>query len=83
MKIRKSRLKRQNSKRLKRLNWQKSKREKTITVYSSGKMLNATGWKIGWTVGPSDLTKQATFVHECSSFTLNVPGQQAIAASLD
>lgn len=56
---------------------------KTITIYSSGKMLNATGWKIGWTIGPADLVKQAMFVHECTSFNLNVPGQIAIAQTLD
>lgn len=48
---------------------------KTITVFSSGKMLNATGWKVGWTIGPQELVSQAMFVHECSTFNVNVPGQ--------
>lgn len=31
--------------------------EKTLSIFSSGKMLNCTGWKVGWTVGPKDLVK--------------------------
>jgi N-succinyldiaminopimelate aminotransferase len=30
---------------------------KTITIFSAGKMLNCTGWKVGWAVGPKDLIK--------------------------
>lgn len=52
----------------------KSNWEKTITVFSVGKMLNCTGWKIGWAVGPARLIKQAMFVHEAMSFNTNVPG---------
>lgn len=46
-------------------------------------MLNCTGWKIGWMVGPSHLVKQAMYVHEACSFNTNVPGQIALAKSLD
>lgn len=31
--------------------------EKTVTVFSAGKLMNCTGWKVGWTVGPQDLIK--------------------------
>lgn len=47
---------------------------KTITVFSAGKLFNATGWKIGWAIGPADLIKHALFVHESISFNVNVPG---------
>lgn len=50
-------------------NWQKC-----VTVFSAGKMLNCTGWKIGWAVGPAHLIKQAFYVHEASCFCPNVPG---------
>ena len=30
---------------------------KTLTVFSAGKLMNCTGWKIGWTVGPQELVK--------------------------
>lgn len=31
--------------------------ERTITVFSAGKLLNSTGWKIGWAIGPAQLIK--------------------------
>ena len=34
-------------------NYSQSNFEKTISVYSAGKMLNCTGWKIGWSIGPA------------------------------
>ena len=55
-------------------NYSKSNWEKTITIFSAGKMLNCTGWKIGWAVGPAQLIQQAMFVHEAMSFNTNVPG---------
>ena len=63
--------------------YNKSNWEKTITIFSVGKMLNCTGWKIGWAIGPSRLIQQAMFVHEAMSFNTNVAGQIAIARSLD
>jgi kynurenine---oxoglutarate transaminase / cysteine-S-conjugate beta-lyase / glutamine---phenylpyruvate transaminase len=29
--------------------------ERTVTLGSSGKALNTTGWKVGWAYGPSEL----------------------------
>ena len=29
--------------------------ERTLSIYSSGKTFSATGWKIGWVVGPAEL----------------------------
>lgn len=48
--------------------------DKTLTIYSSGKMLNCTGWKIGWMIGPKDMVGHAMYVHEATTFNLNVPG---------
>jgi aspartate/methionine/tyrosine aminotransferase len=28
---------------------------RTLSIYSSGKTFSATGWKIGWVIGPADL----------------------------
>ncbi len=56
---------------------------KTINVYSARKMLNCTGWKVGWAIGPAALVKQAFYVHESSSFNSNVPGQVAIAKVME
>lgn len=57
--------------------------KKTLTVYSGGKLMNATGWKIGWIVGPAELTREAALIHESGIFNLNVPGQVALARSMD
>lgn len=57
--------------------------KKTITIFSAGKMMNCTGWKVGWAVGPPDLIKHVSYVHESVVFNLNVPGQVAIAKSLE
>ena len=64
-------------------NFSPSNFAKTITVYSAGKMMNATGWKVGWMVGPSDLVKHSMYVHEATTFNMNVPGQIAVANSMD
>jgi aspartate/methionine/tyrosine aminotransferase len=29
--------------------------ERTITIYSGGKLINATGWKIGWVIANKKL----------------------------
>ena len=57
--------------------------KRTITIFSAGKMMNCTGWKVGWAIGPEDLIKNTCLVHEASVFNNNVPGQIAIAKSLD
>jgi len=64
-------------------NFSESNWNKTINIFSSGKMMNATGWKIGWCIGPKDLVFQTKFSHEAHTFNLNVPGQIAVARSLD
>ena len=48
--------------------------KRTITIFSAGKMLNCTGWKVGWAIGPQQLIQQALFSHEAATFTNNVPG---------
>jgi len=64
-------------------NYSESNWKKTVNVFSAGKMLNCTGWKIGWAIGPKDLIHQAFFVHEASVFCPNVPGQYALSKSLE
>ena len=57
--------------------------ERTLTVFSAGKLLNCTGWKIGWVVGPADPIKEAALMHEIAIYNVNVPGQVAVGLSLD
>jgi len=45
-----------------------------LTVYSAGKLLNCTGWKLGWIIGPEEIVRQATLIHESFIYNVNVPG---------
>jgi len=29
--------------------------DRTVTVYSGGKLFNCTGWKVGWAIGPQHI----------------------------
>ena len=55
----------------------------TITVHSIGKAFNATGWRIGYATGPSDLIRRVKNAHIILSFTTAGPAQAAAAASLE
>lgn len=55
-------------------NYSESNWKKTISVFSAGKLMNATGWKVGWMIGPDDLVMQSKFSHEATCFNTNVPG---------
>jgi N-succinyldiaminopimelate aminotransferase len=57
--------------------------KRTVTIFSAGKMMNCTGWKVGWVIGPADLIRNASQVHDAAVFNNNVPGQIAISRSLD
>jgi kynurenine--oxoglutarate transaminase/cysteine-S-conjugate beta-lyase/glutamine--phenylpyruvate transaminase len=54
--------------------------ERTITVGSAGKTFSSTGAKIGWTVGPKELVRLCTIVHNnsiyvCPTFMQDVIGR--------
>jgi aspartate/methionine/tyrosine aminotransferase len=46
---------------------------RTITIYSGGKLLNATGWRIGWAIGPSKLIKHGRIINNTTSYSINHP----------
>lgn len=56
--------------------------ERTLTLSSSGKTFSATGWKIGWAVGPPHLTGAVTSVQQWVNFSAPTPNQDAIAQCL-
>lgn len=56
--------------------------EHTLTLSSSGKTFSATGWKIGWAVGPPHLTSAVTSVQQWVNFSAPTPNQDAIAQCL-
>ena len=56
--------------------------KKCVTVYSGGKLFNATGWKIGWAIAPPKLLKLGGILNNTTFYCINHPGQIAIANSL-
>jgi N-succinyldiaminopimelate aminotransferase len=58
-------------------------RERTIRISSSGKTFSATGWKIGWALGPAQLITELTAVKQFLTYVSGAPFQPAIARALD
>ncbi|WP_189070756.1 pyridoxal phosphate-dependent aminotransferase [Deinococcus radiotolerans] len=56
--------------------------ERTFTVGSAGKRLEATGWRIGWIAAPPGLTLGVLGVRQVTSFCAPAPLQAAVAAAL-
>ena len=56
--------------------------ERTLRISSAGKLLNCTGWKIGWLTGPADLVEGARTARQYMSFTVASPLQPAVAHAL-
>ncbi len=56
--------------------------ERTFTVGSAGKRLEATGWRVGWIVAPLDMAVQVTGLHQWATFCAPAPLQSAVATAL-
>jgi len=54
-------------------------RERSFAVFSFGKTLHATGWRIGYCVAPPAMTGELRKVHQFNSFSIVSPLQYAIA----
>lgn len=54
-------------------------RERSLAVYSFGKTLHVTGWKLGYIVGDKTLMQEFRKVHQFDVFSSNTPMQYAIA----
>jgi methionine aminotransferase len=57
-------------------------RERSFAVFSFGKTLHATGWRIGYCVAPPLLTEELRKVHQFNTFSIASPLQYAIARYL-
>lgn len=57
--------------------------ERTITIGSAGKTFSATGWKLGWGVGPANLIHPLQVLHQNCIYTSPTPIQEAVAAGLE
>lgn len=47
--------------------------DKTVSVYSGGKLFNACGWKLGWGIGPAHIMKHAGLLVYASLYCANTP----------
>jgi methionine aminotransferase len=56
--------------------------KRSIAVFSFGKTFHATGWKIGYTVAPENITREIRKAHQFITFSVNTPVQLAIAEFL-
>ena len=57
-------------------------RERSVAVFSFGKTLHATGLRVGYSVAPSELTRELRKVHQFNTFSITHPIQQAVAQYL-
>lgn len=57
--------------------------ERTVTISSSGKVFNATGWKIGWVYGHPDLIEGVARAHQFITFAVHHPTQEGVAYALN
>ena len=57
-------------------------RDRTVTISSAGKTFSLTGWKVGWTCAPPNLSRAIRTAHQFVTFCNSAPLQPAIAAAL-
>ena len=57
-------------------------RERTIMISSTGKTFSFTGWKIGFTCAPPDLSRAVRTAHQFITFCNGTPFQHAMARAL-
>jgi len=57
-------------------------RECSYAVFSFGKTLHATGWRVGYCVAPAAMTAELRKVHQFNTFSIASPLQHAIARYL-
>jgi len=53
--------------------------ERGVAVFSFGKTMHATGWRVGYAVAPPDITREIRRVHQFNTFSIAQPLQLAIA----
>jgi aspartate/methionine/tyrosine aminotransferase len=56
--------------------------DRTLTLSSLGKTFSLTGWKVGWGIGPPELTAGIRAAHQFMTFTTPTPVQHGAIAAL-
>jgi methionine aminotransferase len=57
-------------------------RSRSVAVFSFGKTLHATGWRVGYCVAPPAMTTELRKVHQFNTFSIVSPLQHAVARYL-
>ena len=57
-------------------------RDRSIAVFSFGKTFHATGWKVGYSIAPENITREIRKAHQFITFSVNTPVQLALAEYL-
>ncbi len=57
-------------------------RARSFAVFSFGKTLHATGWRVGYCVAPPELTAEFRKIHQFNTFSIAAPLQHGIARFL-
>src|SRR5687767_3580336 len=56
--------------------------QRSFVCFSFGKVYNCTGWKLGYCVAPTELTKEFRKVHQFNCFSCHTPTQAALSEFL-
>jgi aspartate/methionine/tyrosine aminotransferase len=56
--------------------------ERTVTINSISKTFSVTGWRVGWAIGPADITSAIRKVHDFLTVGAAAPLQAAAAVAL-
>ena len=56
--------------------------QRSFVCFSFGKVYNCTGWKLGYCVAPTELTKEFRKVHQFNCFSCHTPTQVALSEFL-
>jgi len=54
-------------------------KDRTVSCFSFGKTMHATGWRVGYAIAPPELTTELRRVHQFNTFSIASPIQAAIA----
>lgn len=57
--------------------------DRTLTLSSLGKTFSLTGWKVGWAIGPAELSRGLRSAHQFLTFTTPTPVQHGAVAALE
>lgn len=68
---------------LPKMAFQEKMYDRTLSIYSAGKILAATGVRSGWVIGPANLIKAVRSVHQYTVFCYYNVIENALTNSLD